>query len=120
MNNFKLKKTGSQPAKIDAARLEAFNKAAKDNLSVIQIEGLPTELKHAGSGYCGQSLIALVYNNPLITTHKIHEILGVSNAHDISKKLSKRLAKAGYKFEKLPRYGTKKPYCWQLREVDHE
>lgn len=104
----------------DAARVTALSKAIGSNTSLINIEGLPNDLKHVSGGYCGQLLLLLIYHNPLIDTHKIHEILRVSNAHDISKKLSKCLAKAGYKIEKLPLYGTKKPYCWQLREVDHE
>ena len=120
MDNSSHKKTGSQPAKIDAARLEAFNKAAKDNLSLIQIEGLPTELKSLGGGYFGQRLISLVYNNPLINTHEIHAILGVSNSHDISKKLETRLTKAGYEFVKQDCKGKRKPHCWLLRRLDHE
>ena len=120
MNNSTPKKTGSQPAKIDTARLEAFNKATKDNLSLIQIEGLPTELKRVGGGYCGQRLISLVYNNPLINTHEIHAILGVSNSHDISRKLEMRLVKAGYEIEKMPLNGIRKPSHWVLRRLDHE
>jgi hypothetical protein len=120
MNNSTPKKTGSQPAKIDTARLEAFNKATKDNLSLIQIEELPSALKHLGGSYCGQRLISLVYNNPLINTHEIHAILGVSNSHDISKKLETRLTKAGYEFVKQDCKGKRKPAHWLLRRVSHE
>ncbi|MCD8559116.1 MAG: hypothetical protein LRY75_09925, partial [Shewanella xiamenensis] len=69
---------------------------------------------------CGQRLISLVYHNPLINTHEIHGMLGISNAHDISKKLAMRLAKAGYTFEKMPLNGKRKPSHWLLRRLDHE
>ncbi|MCS6235113.1 hypothetical protein G3495_08215 [Shewanella baltica] len=120
MNNLNHKKTGSQPAKIDTARQTALTKAIVPNLSLITHKELPSALKHLGGGDCGQRLISLVYNIPLITTHEIHANLGISNAHDISKKLAIRLAKAGYTFEKLPLNGIRKPSHWLLRRLDHE
>lgn len=122
MNNFKLKKTGSQPSKIDAARQKALSKAISKNLSPIRGKELPARLLLVsfGCGSCSHRLLWLLYQEPLLNTHQINEKLRVSNAHDISKKLSKRLARAGYRIEKLPLDGTSKPYHWQLREVDHE
>ena len=120
MDNSNLKKTGSQPAKIEAARQKALYKAIKRNLSPIRGKELPVKLRLVGGVFSGQRLLWLIYQEPLLNTHQINERLRVSNAHDISQKLSKRLAKAGYKIEKLPLNGTKKPYYWQLREVDHD
>ncbi|MGI2106621.1 hypothetical protein ACRN9A_15850 [Shewanella frigidimarina] len=120
MSNLKPKKTGSQPAKIEAARQKALNKAIKQNLSLMRGKELPVKLRLVGGGFCGQRLLWLIYQEPLLNTHQINERLRVSNAHDISKKLSKRLARAGYKIEKLPLEGTQNPYYWQLREVDYE
>ena len=120
MDNSSHKKTGSQPAKIDAARQTALTKAIVSNLSLITHKELPSALKHLGGSYCGQRLISLVYNNPLINTHEIHAILGVSNSHDISKKLETRLVKAGYEIEKMPLKGKRKPSHWLLRRVSHE
>jgi hypothetical protein len=119
MSNLKPKKTGSQPAKIEAACQTALTKAIAPNFSPIRFKQLPDVFKFIAIDYCSHKLLILVYNKPLINTHQINEILGVSNSHDISKKLSKRLAKAGYKIEKLPLNGTKKPYCWRLRRLDH-
>jgi hypothetical protein len=104
----------------DAARLKALSKAIRQNLSPIRGKELPVKLRLVGGGFCGQRLLWLIYEEPLLNTHQINERLRVSNAHDISKKLSKRLARAGYRIEKLPLEGAKKPYYWQLREVDHE
>lgn len=104
----------------DAAHKIALNKAISSNTSSINTVGLPKDLKRVGGGYCGHLLISLVYNNPLINTHEIHATLGISNAHDISKKLAVRLAKAGYTFEKLPLNGKRKPSHWLLRRLDHE
>lgn len=104
----------------DAAHKIAINKANGLDSSLKANKELPTELKRVWGGYCGQRLISLVYNTPLITTHEIHASLGISNAHDISKKLAMRLAKAGYTFEKMPLNGKRKPSHWLLRRLDHE
>lgn len=119
MNNLNFKKTGSQPAKIDTACQKALDKAIGSNTSSISNREIPNALNRLASDCASKRLIRLVYNCPLVTTHEIHKILGVSNSHDISKKLAKRLEKAGYKFEKLPLSGTKKPHHWLLREVEH-
>ena len=104
----------------DAAHKTALQKAIKQNLSPIRGKELPVKLKLVGGGFCGQRLLWLIYGEPLLNTHQINARLGVSNAHDIGHKLSKRLERAGYKIEKLPLAGTKKPHHWQLREVDHD
>ena len=119
MNNLNTKKTGSQPAKIEAACQTALAIAIPSNFSPIRFKELPDAFKFIAIDYCSHKLLILVYNKPLINTHQINEILGVSNSHDISKKLSKRLAKAGYEIVKLPLNGTKKPYCWLLRRLEN-
>ncbi|WP_445773834.1 hypothetical protein [Shewanella sp.] len=103
----------------DAAQVKALDKAIKRNFSPIRVKELPNALKRISGDFCSHKLLKLVYNKPLINTHQINEILGVSNSHDISKKLSKRLAKAGYEIVKLPLNGTKKPYCWLLRRLEN-
>lgn len=106
--------------KAETARLKALDKAIWQNLTSVRGKEYPVKLRLVGGGYCGQRLLWLIYGEPLLNTHQINARLGVSNAHDIGHKLSKRLERAGYKIEKLPLAGTKKPHHWQLKEVDHD